>query len=209
MNTLSVKNLSTYSAVNHINLGKLKVYCQEFDINGLQSGINLLEGPLNSSSWCLTNCLCNKNFKISDVEGEFYIDNKSINLREIRSKSYYVLNEKMTFFSRYLFPYVKQYIKNSNDEIYDLLLQERILDRKICNLGNWKYIVSFYKGYQKGNEIFGFPWLFKDQVEIQGERLRYIHEFSKKNQLCILIPCEINSQYFLEWEGFAVRKIKM
>lgn len=199
---LSISHLYTYSKCSHKNIGILKNFCQDFSIYNLREGVNILQGAINGNGWALTNCLCNSKCKINDVEGDFYVNNELESLRNIRKCSYYICQSELNYLNKFIFKKAKKIIHSGNDDIYNFLLQNGVLERDIDNLGNWRYIISFYIGYQKGRKIFGFPWLSASQIEIQSERLQYMHNFAVINQLCIILPCEYNSNIHLKWTGY-------
>ncbi len=204
---ISINHLYTYCNCSHRNIGILKNYCQDFSINNLTDGVNLLECPLNGNGWALTNCICNSKCGDKKIKGDFYIDNEKTSLKELRNKSYYICQDDFSYRNIILHRKVKHLTAGKrNDIIGNLLHEENILNRNLDNCGNWKYIVSFYIGYKKGKQIFGFPWLKGTQIEIQSERLKYIHNFSVNNHICVILPCEINSASYLNWSGYTLHK---
>ena len=199
---ITVCGLYTYSHCRHPHIGVLKSYCRDFSVKGLREGVNVLTCPLNGNGWGLSNCLCNKNMMSSDAEGEFFLNGKNISLQVLRRKSFYICGFEPDLIQRLTHKKVRDIISSGNDEIFGFLLENDIPDREITNLGNWRYIVSFYLGVQKGARIFGFPWISASQAEIQVERLRLISDFARKNDLLVILPCEPGSERFLTGSEF-------
>lgn len=205
---ISINHLYTYCNCQHRNIGVLKNYCQDFSISNLTDGVNLLECPLNGNGWALTNCICNSHCCIKNIKGDFYINDEKTSLNKLRIESYYICQDDFSFLDILLNRKVKHLILGeTNDAIGNLLFEQNILNRNLNSCGNWKYIVSFYIGYKKGKKIFGFPWLKGGtQMEIQSERLKYIHNFSVSNHICVILPCECNSSLYLNWSGYSLHE---
>ena len=164
---LSVSQLYTFSRCRHKDIGILKKYCRDYSIGNLREGLNLIECDLNGNGWALTNCLCNPKMKNSDVEGRFFLNRQQIELSDIRKISYYICESDFSFWDRYVLKKIGSIINRSDDYVYGFLQDNKVLERETINLGNWKYIVSFYIGYQKEKVFLDFrgfliqKWSFK------------------------------------------------
>lgn len=203
---ITVCRLYTYSHCRHPHIGVLKSYCRDFSVNGLREGVNVLTCPLNGNGWGLSNCLCSKSMKTTDAEGEFFLNGKNVSLNVLRRKSFYICGSEPDLLQRLTHKKVRDIISANDDEMFRFLSENGITDRELTNLGNWRYIVSFYLGFQKGARIFGFPWISASQAEIQEERLRIISDFAKKNDLLVILPCETGSERFLNGSEFRLYK---
>ena len=203
---ITVCGLYTYFHCRHPHIGELKSYCHDFSVKGLKEGVNVLTCPLNGNGWGLSNCLCNKSMKTSNAEGDFFLNGKNVSLKVLRRKCFYICGTEPDLLQKLTHKKVKDIISDCNDEIFIFLSGNGIMGRELTNLGNWRYIVSFYLGYQKGARIFGFPWISASQAEIQEERLRLISDFAKKHDLLVILPCEPDSERFLNGSEFRLYK---
>ncbi len=199
MNELKIVGFSGYAVCN-ASFGKHNISFDEKELS-FSSGINVLEGSIDSTAWAISYTVSMYGESIEDFVGfdepEIIFNKEKITLKEIVDKSCYMDRCYSMHSSECpIKDIIEQELVSRNSsmsagEVCELFgISKDRAEMSVKRVGNEKYRCMAAIGYACEKKIFCFPWTSKKMMLYYGRNMTDVLETLNSLDVIVLLPTE-------------------
>ena len=209
---LDLYNIDAFCKCKHSFIGCLKLIQNPFSVR-LKSGINFIEGGLDSWGFLTSYILCrgkeNKDFTVEKIT----LDGKEVRFKEVQKISYFLADEKKH--SASVSKRIKRGLKHSGqtltyDEIVKIFhLEDCRIGRQVAHLARSRWQYSAAIACAENKRIWCFPWLSDEMLKTEAWRCKLLSEIAEKLDVIILMPVQNAEQIQKEMDTVHIDDVEL